>query len=96
MLAHALKDLDTPPTRLLEVGSALGRGLYEIYRRTPSLRSATLVEPSETLALLSQGHETGNWRRDCPPTFASCKFLVLPHSSVQYSLIKWLVVPVPS
>src|SRR5688500_17202221 len=49
-LAHALRDLVAPPTRLLEVGSALGRGLYEIYQRIPSLRSATLVEPSQNLA----------------------------------------------
>jgi SAM-dependent methyltransferase len=49
-LAHTLKGMGAAPTRLLEVGSALGRGLYEIYQRTPSLRSATLVEPSQNLA----------------------------------------------
>lgn len=49
-LSRTLIDLNLKPERLLEIGSALGRGCYEIYRRTPSLRTATLVEPSQSLA----------------------------------------------
>jgi len=38
------------PARLLEVGSSLGRTFYEVCRRMPELREATLVEPSQNLA----------------------------------------------
>jgi SAM-dependent methyltransferase len=49
-LAGAIRDRSLAPERLLEVGAALGRGFYELYRRTPSVRAATLVEPSQGLA----------------------------------------------
>lgn len=37
------------PKNLLEIGSSLGRTFFEICSRTPSLREATLVEPSKLL-----------------------------------------------
>lgn len=37
------------PTTLLEVGSSLGRTFYEICKSLKSIRSATLVEPSQNL-----------------------------------------------
>ena len=49
-LSGTLRSVGVAPTRLLEVGSALGRGFYELCRRTPSVRSATLVEPSQNFA----------------------------------------------
>ena len=49
-LCHTLTDIGVAPQRLLDIGPALGRGFYEIYQRTPSLQSATLVEPSEMLS----------------------------------------------
>src|SRR4051812_44775718 len=49
-LGRTLASAGVAPARLLEIGSALGRGLYELCQRTPSLRSATLIEPSQNLA----------------------------------------------
>ena len=49
-LAGAILDRNLAPQRLLEVGAALGRGFYELHRRTPSVRAVTLVEPSEGFA----------------------------------------------
>jgi len=54
-VSRTLDGLGLTPERMLEVGSALGRGCYEIHRRTPSLRAATLVEPSESLAATLDG-----------------------------------------
>ena len=34
---------------LLEVGSSLGRGYYELCRQIPAIKTATLIEPSENL-----------------------------------------------
>ncbi len=50
LLSETLRSAGITPRDLLEVGSALGRGFYEVCVRTPSLRAATLVEPSEVLA----------------------------------------------
>jgi len=49
-LCHTLTDVEVAPQRLFEIGSSLGRGFYEIFQRIPSLRSATLVEPSQMLS----------------------------------------------
>lgn len=37
---------DLQPKALLEVGASLGRTFYEVCRRIPSIRQATLLEPS--------------------------------------------------
>lgn len=41
--------LGVGPTRVLEIGSSLGRTFYELSCRLPSLQSALLVEPSQNL-----------------------------------------------
>lgn len=41
---------DEKPRRMLEIGSSLGRTLYECALRFPTLERATLVEPSANLA----------------------------------------------
>jgi hypothetical protein len=50
VVSRAVHQVGAAPERLLEIGTALGRGFYEICLRTPSLRSATLIEPSQNFA----------------------------------------------
>ncbi len=66
VLGRTLMDLGVAPERLLEVGSALGRGFYEICRRMPSVRSATLVEPSRALAATFESLFRGSGRAQYP------------------------------
>lgn len=48
-LASALSREGSQPRRMLEVGSALGRTLFEVGKRIEFVRSATLIEPSLNL-----------------------------------------------
>lgn len=48
-LAAALSKESLRPSRMLEVGSSLGRTLFEVGKRIESIQSATLVEPSQNL-----------------------------------------------
>jgi SAM-dependent methyltransferase len=48
-LAAALKKAGVEPNSMLEIGSSLGRGFYEICKALKSVKSATLIEPSQNL-----------------------------------------------
>lgn len=48
ILGAAARQAMTAQT-MLEVGASLGRGFFEIAKRSPALRSATLIEPSNLL-----------------------------------------------
>lgn len=51
-LNKELTKLSVKPHRLLEIGSSLGRSYYELCKSLSSIRSATLVEPSQNLVSL--------------------------------------------
>jgi len=48
-LAQTLQKTDARPERMLEIGSSLGRTYFEVCRRIKSIKTATLVEPSQNL-----------------------------------------------
>jgi SAM-dependent methyltransferase len=48
-LATALRKENSAPQRMLEVGSSLGRTFFEVCNRIPSVKIATLAEPSQNL-----------------------------------------------
>ncbi|MEN2269902.1 SAM-dependent methyltransferase [Vibrio diabolicus] len=48
-IAQTVLESGVQPCSLLEVGAALGRNYYELVQRLPSLKEATLVEPSNRL-----------------------------------------------
>lgn len=51
-LDAALRSAKLQPIHLLEVGSSLGRNFYEACKTFPTLKNATLLEPSENLSRL--------------------------------------------
>lgn len=48
-LKFELQKVNVKPRHLLEIGSALGRTYFEICKNIPSIKTATLVEPSQNL-----------------------------------------------
>ncbi len=50
LLAQVLRKSGVEPLNMLEVGSSLGRTFFEICRKVSSVKSATLLEPSQNLA----------------------------------------------
>lgn len=51
-LASALRQVESQPRRMLEVGSSVGRTFYEVCKQIDSVETAVLVEPSENLSAL--------------------------------------------
>jgi SAM-dependent methyltransferase len=51
-LASLLTKENLNPTRMLEVGSSLGRTLFEVCNQIKSVDSATVIEPSQNLSSL--------------------------------------------
>ncbi len=72
----------TAPKTLLEVGSSLGRTFFEVCRKIKSVKSATLIEPSEHLAAgFDKIFSGGETRLETRPIRTAC-------TGVEVSLIQ--------
>jgi SAM-dependent methyltransferase len=82
-LSQALNHLTAAPERLLEIGTALGRGFYEVCQRVPSLRSATLVEPSQLFAQTFESLFRGHVVSEYPVLRGNAEIVNVPFDSAR-------------